>query len=60
MIQGDHGPLLLKNIRYRLIENKIPRMSAISYRYYEFDESLSAMPDFSQLTSYPGRSGRNI
>ena len=50
MIQGDHGPVAFKNIRYRLIDNKIPRMSAISYRYYEFDESLSAMPDFSQLT----------
>lgn len=35
MIQGDHGPLAIKNIKYALQDNFNAKLSDISYKYYE-------------------------
>jgi len=35
MIQGDHGPVAFRNIRYRLMEETDVQLSEISYQVYE-------------------------
>ena len=34
-IQGDHGPVAIKNIRYKRYDNDPLKLTNISYRYYE-------------------------
>jgi len=34
-IQGDHGPVAIKNIRYKRYDNAPLQLSDISYKYYE-------------------------
>jgi hypothetical protein len=56
MIQGDHGPVALRNIAYkRYFEADLPALNAIEYQYYEIDGPLTQLPDFDTLA--PVRTG---
>lgn len=44
MIQGDHGPVALRNIRYKRYEDARVQLSNVQYRYFDvdrFDETPS-------------------
>jgi hypothetical protein len=47
MIQGDHGPVAFRNLRYRAYGRSEARLSGLSYRAYAWDELGN--PDFSRL-----------
>ncbi|NBC65514.1 MAG: DUF1080 domain-containing protein [Bacteroidetes bacterium] len=48
MIQGDHGPVALRNIKYKRYDKKQLELSDLTYEY--FAESLDSIPDFDTLT----------
>ena len=48
MIQGDHGPVALKNIRYKLYEDKKVAIKDLSIKEYE--NTSVEIPDFDTLT----------
>jgi len=59
MIQGDHGPVAIRNLRYRILEQKPVRLTDVHYQLFEgnfngFDEFAEKAPDaegdLSQLT----------
>ncbi|MBK8389068.1 MAG: DUF1080 domain-containing protein [Saprospiraceae bacterium] len=35
LIQGDHGGVAFKNIKYRLMENEVASVSNVTYKYYK-------------------------
>lgn len=47
MIQGDHGPVAIRNIAYKRYDKKVIGLTDLKYEYYgeEFDE----IPDFGSL-----------
>lgn len=47
MIQGDHGPVAVKNITYKRFDKKQIQLQDLSYEYYA--ESLETIPDFDTL-----------
>lgn len=49
MIQGDHGPIAFKNIRFKRFETRQLVVGDLSYQYYAFDEAISKLPNFSDL-----------
>lgn len=48
MIQGDHGPVAVRNIEYKRYDKKQIDLRDLSYEYYA--ESLDAIPDFDTLS----------
>ncbi len=48
MIQGDHGPVAVRNIDYKKYDKKQIDLQDLSYEYYA--ESLDAIPDFDTLS----------
>jgi hypothetical protein len=48
MIQGDHGPVAVRNIEYKRYDKKQIELSELTYEY--FAESLDAIPDFDTLS----------
>lgn len=52
MIQGDHGPVAFRNIRYRALRDVKPSISAVSYQVHHgnfksFNEFVNRKPDYS-------------
>lgn len=47
MIQGDHGPVAIRNIDYKTFSNEIVTLSNLSYKVYE--GKFDYIPDFSSL-----------
>ncbi|MCC5939222.1 MAG: DUF1080 domain-containing protein [Lunatimonas sp.] len=35
MIQGDHGPVAIRNLRYKLYGNPAPEITGLTYRYFK-------------------------
>lgn len=51
MIQGDHGPVALRNIRYKRYFDEAPlAINNIQYQYFEIDGPITALPNFDSLT----------
>lgn len=48
MIQGDHGPVAIRNIEYKRYDKTQINLRDLSYEYYA--ESLDAIPDFDTLS----------
>ncbi|MDR9366337.1 MAG: DUF1080 domain-containing protein [Balneolaceae bacterium] len=48
MIQGDHGPVAVRNIKYKRYDKKRIDLQDLSYEYYA--ESLDEVPDFDTLS----------
>jgi len=46
-IQGDHGPVAFRNMRYKLFENERVGMENLSVK--EFESEKNGLPDFSKL-----------
>ncbi len=50
MIQGDHGKVAFRNIRYKRFFDQTVKLTApMTYKYYEIGEG-TALPDFSTLS----------
>ena len=46
MIQGDHGPVALRNLRYkRYFDEPVLALNDINYQYFEFDGPITQLPD---------------
>lgn len=64
MIQGDHGPFAIRNIKYKRYDKKVIALEDLNYQYYA--TALDAFPDFDTLQvddsvtldSLSGRTGR--
>ncbi len=50
MLQGDHGPVAFKNIKYKLYGTDTLRTSNIEYQYFEVPMPLTKLPHFDTLT----------
>lgn len=48
LIQGDHGPVAFRNIRYRLYDQQPARLTNLQYRVFQGD--FNEMPDLNKLT----------
>lgn len=48
MIQGDHGPVAVRNIEYKRYDKKQIDLQDLTYEYYA--ESLDSIPDFDTLS----------
>jgi len=51
MIQGDHGPVAIRNLRYRMLQQQPVQLADVSYRLYEgnfmgFSEFEGKTPDY--------------
>jgi 3-keto-disaccharide hydrolase/PA14 domain len=55
MIQGDHGPVAFRNVRYKSYTLDSLTLGDIKYDFYDNDSTLDHLPDFSKLT--PDKSG---
>lgn len=55
MIQGDHGPVAFRNIRYKSYTLDSLTLENITYDFYDNDSTLDHLPDFSKVT--PDKSG---
>lgn len=53
MIQGDHGPVAFRNIKYKLYGEDTVRISDLTYNLYE--EEWDYLPDYQKFT--PSESG---
>jgi len=50
MIQGDHGPVALRNISYkRYFDQSLLALDNIEYQYFEIDGPLTELPEFDSL-----------
>lgn len=50
MIQGDHGPVALRNLAYkRYFDADLLVLDDLVYKYYEIDGPLTQLPDFDTL-----------
>ncbi|GAA5521026.1 DUF1080 domain-containing protein [Aliifodinibius salicampi] len=47
MIQGDHGPIAIRNIRYKKYDKNQIHLNDLSYEYY--NDSLDQIPNFDTL-----------
>lgn len=47
MIQGDHGPVAVRNIEYKRYDKKLIELQDLEYEYYAM--SLDTFPDFDTL-----------
>ncbi len=48
MIQGDHGPVAIRNIKYKIFSDDEVKVSNI--RYATYDGAFQQIPDFTKLT----------
>ncbi len=51
MIQGDHGPVALRNIRYKRYFDQQITLNRLEYKYYEVEGPITALPVFESLTA---------
>ncbi len=53
MIQGDHGPVAFRNIRYRMFDSTPVELSNLSYNYYrgDFPHQMPALDELSLVKS---------
>lgn len=54
MIQGDHGPLAIRNLSLKAYGDQRVTLSDLSYSFYEIDSNPTtndSLPDFSALTA---------
>lgn len=49
MIQGDHGPVAFRNIRYKRYFDERLVLDDIRYQYYEIEGPITQLPDFDTL-----------
>ncbi|MEZ4993088.1 MAG: family 16 glycoside hydrolase [Saprospiraceae bacterium] len=50
VIQGDHGPVAFRNIRYkRHFDEPRLELADLHYQYYEIDGPITELPDFDSL-----------
>ncbi len=49
MIQGDHGPVAFRNIKYKLYEDNSLAISNLTYDYYEMEEDYREFPPLDSL-----------
>lgn len=49
MIQGDHGPVAFRNIKYKLYGSDTLTTSNVSYNYYEVEIPVTQLPIFDSL-----------
>ncbi len=49
MIQGDHGPVAFRNMKYKLYGNDTLTTSNVQYTYYEVETPITSMPPFDSL-----------
>lgn len=47
MIQGDHGPVAIRNIKYKRYDKKEIKLTDLAYSYY--GQAFEQFPDFSEL-----------
>ncbi|MAJ50269.1 MAG: hypothetical protein CMB82_01475 [Flammeovirgaceae bacterium] len=50
MLQGDHGPVAFRNIKYKLFGADTLRTSNIEYQYFEVPMPLTKLPHLDTLT----------
>ena len=50
MLQGDHGPVAFRNIKYKLYGTDTLSTSNIEYQYFEVPIPLTKLPHFDTLT----------
>ncbi len=50
MLQGDHGPVAFRNIKYKLYETDTLYTSNIEYQYFEVPMPITKLPNFDTLT----------
>lgn len=50
MIQGDHGPVAFRNIRYKLYGSDSLTTSKVKYEYYEVKTPITQIPNMDSLT----------
>ena len=50
MIQGDHGPVAIRNILYKRYFDQEAKIQDFKYAFYSINEPLSQLPDFDTLT----------
>lgn len=52
MIQGDHGPVAFRNIKYKLyFDQGTLTLDDLRYKYYEVQGPITQLPDFDTLTA---------
>lgn len=44
MIQGDHGPVAFRNIKFRLYDDQILTVANLTYDYFELDDTAKNFP----------------
>ncbi len=49
MIQGDHGPVAIRNLKYKRYFDQGLKLDEIRFQYYEFDGPITQLPDFDAL-----------
>ncbi len=49
MIQGDHGPVALRRMRYKRYFDEALDLRDLRYRYYEVEGPITQLPDFDSL-----------
>ena len=59
MIQGDHGPVAFKNLKYKKIGSDTLSISNLKYKLYTADR-FNAIPDFENLTPKSEGSADNL
>ncbi len=50
MIQGDHGPVAVKNIEYKNYTDERLLLNDLQYEYYAINQPINQLPDFDTLT----------
>ena len=50
MIQGDHGPVAIKNFEYKSYSNKVLAITDLQYEYYDIGHPLNRLPNFDTLS----------
>ncbi len=50
MLQGDHGPVAFRNIKYKLYGTDTLRTNNIEYQYFEVPMPITKLPNFDTLT----------
>ena len=58
MIQGDHGPIAFRNIRYKRYGQEQVHLDSLRYSYYEGE--FEGIPDVTALTPERQRSAREL
>jgi len=51
MVQGDHGPVALRRLRYKRYFEEELDLRDLRYRYYEVEGPITQLPDFDTLSA---------